>query len=69
MSNDDTAPDFDIAALERWMAQNVPAPSPVERIEKFLFQNFAGMDRVVFRRHVAVGPPLPNGAHLVCEIG
>ena len=35
MSNDDTAPDFDIAALERWMAQNVPAPSPVERIEKF----------------------------------
>jgi len=35
MSNDDAAPDFDIAALERWMAQNVPAPSPVERIEKF----------------------------------
>ena len=35
MSNDDTAPDFDIAALERWMAQNLPAPSPVERIEKF----------------------------------
>ena len=35
MSNDDTAPDFDVTALERWMAQNVPAPAPVERIEKF----------------------------------